>query len=92
MALSRIRERSLSKPLCFRIEAITQIVSIERSRPGWLPMSVNFRAKAEYPYGPKSIVRKITSGKYVLPIYEDYLTSEQKNACAPDVNACAPAR
>jgi hypothetical protein len=39
IALSQVSERSVAKVFCFQIEAIAQIVSIERSRPFWLLMS-----------------------------------------------------
>jgi hypothetical protein len=38
IALSRVRERMVSKVLCFQIEAIAQIVMIWRSRQSWLLM------------------------------------------------------
>jgi hypothetical protein len=38
IALSGVRERMVSKVLCFQIEAIAQIVMIGRSRRFWLLM------------------------------------------------------
>jgi hypothetical protein len=65
MTHSHIRERSVAKVLCCHIETITQIVSIERSRPEWLP-SLYPNAAAEYAAPSQSNVRKITFSQWSL--------------------------
>lgn len=64
MTRSHIRECSVAKVFCFQIEAITQIVSIERPRQKWLLMS--YVTEANTPPRRQFNVRKITFSQLTL--------------------------